>query len=135
MEKQKSLFRVVRELPKSLPTSTSPDAKWGITSILFSISLFLLPLSLSFWAISLSLEGGQIMLPSSLVSWIFAGLAVVSFLAWIGISIIALRLAFHWYRISPSITDTSQQLNDIKTSINNLTDEIRRDRNERNKSK
>ena len=117
MQSDKSLFQIIRELPKAVPTSTSANAKWGLTSILFSLSLFLFPVSLAFWAISISLEGGKIMLPSSLVSWVFAGLAGVSFLAWVGISIFALKLAARWYRLSPTEKDESQQINDAKDAI------------------
>ncbi len=132
MQNHKSFFQIFKELPKAVTSSTSPDARWGITSILFSSSLFLFPLSLSFWAISISIEGGKIMLPSSIISWIFTGLAVVSFLVWILFSIITLRISFYWYQ-SHRKEDKSEQLTKIQNAIQLLTEEVRRDRNERNR--
>lgn len=142
----KKYWGLVRRLPKSIPTAKSAEAKWGVTSILVSLSLFLFPLSLSFWAIWISLEGGKIMLPSSVISWVFAGLAVLSFLAWIAFAVYTLRVILPWYKLSTSV-DTNKPFIDAITKevtdsikpligeVQTLVQEIRQDRDERNANK
>ena len=61
--------RNVGTLVKSIPTATSPDARWGIVGILLGFLMFALPLALYFFE-----KGGILMLPSWVwISWISLG--------------------------------------------------------------
>jgi hypothetical protein len=134
----------IRSLPRELAKVKKSDAQWEITSILVSISTFLFPLSFSFWAMWVSLDGGEIMLPSSVPSVIFASLSALSFVAWIVVTLYAYKVLLRWYRESATKKDDiSQELAELRTeltgSIDNLVtevrsllNEIRQDRNERN---
>jgi hypothetical protein len=156
MDNKTTNWQYLRNLPKALPTSITSESKWGVTSVLASLCLFLFPLSLSFWAIWISLDGGKIMPPSSIPSLVFAILAALSFLSWIGITIYMIRVIFPWYKKSSSVDKADKRLEhidqslvnmeirlvNIETGINSLTNEIRnllleirRDRNERNNDK
>lgn len=105
----KVTWRTVSSIPKGLQGARSVDAKWGVASILLSVSLFLFPLSFAFWAMWVSLDGGRIMLPSNSVSWIFAGLAVVSFVAWIIVTVYMLATILPWYASSAAKVEREQR--------------------------
>jgi len=86
------------------------------------------------------------MLPSSVISWVFAGLAVLSFLAWIAFAVYTLRVILPWYKLSTSV-DTNKPFIDAITKevtdsikpligeVQTLVQEIRQDRDERNANK
>jgi hypothetical protein len=129
-------------------SGNSTSSRWGFFSVLISIDLSLFPLSVSFWAISISLEGGKIMYPSSLLSWLFSALAAISFVFWLGFIIFTILTYRHW-RINPLIDNTQQRFDNVQDDIKNLngnldtkfnnlikeihelTIEIRQDRNAR----
>lgn len=123
----------IRENLISFITTTSRGARWGIFAILVSTSQLLLPLSISFWALSVSFNGGEIMPLTSISSWVFYIIAVISFAGWIGFTIFVFRLGINW-RNDQSKDPLLEKLDSIEKSIESLTNEIRQERNERKKS-
>ena len=79
---------------------------------------------------------------------IFFGLAIFSFIAYIGVGICTLRFAMHFhnhkttdkidnrlYGIDTSIKDLTKQQSQLTNRVNELINEIMQDRNERAKPK
>jgi len=124
----------LRSLPRVLAAVAPPDTKWEITSILVSLSTFLFPLSLSFWAMWVSLDGGRIMLPSTVASTIFASLAALCFIAWIVVTVYTLRVLPRWYKESATTRatkGTSQEVTELRADLSRDIAELRADLNSR----
>lgn len=139
----KNNWSLFTSIPRNVPTGKTPDAKWGATSLGFSLVSFFLAVALAFWAIQISLDGGNIMLPSSVGAWVFFIFALLCFIFASAVGIFTWRTAWRWYVESGEVKDTSQELaelqahidskiNGLATSIDNLVNEIRQERNERN---
>lgn len=148
---QENMFQLLWKLWRGKTVVTRADAVWGIFALSASVMLFLFLLALSFWAISISLDGGKIMSPSSPLSWLFFSFAILSFVLWLISVVFVLRVGNRWYKNHPitdapvklsqeSINDISGRLtesvtNKLESLVNNigtLVSEIRQERNERN---
>lgn len=119
----------IKENIEAIITTTSRGARWGMFAILVSTSQLLLPLSLSFWALSISFNGGKIMPLTSIASWIFYIIAALSFAGWIGFTIFVLRLGINW-RNDQSKDPQQEQLDRIEKGIESLVNQKRRGRDE-----
>jgi len=123
---------------KSIYTATSPDARWGVFAILFSVPWALWAFAFSFYSIY---KWGATMTPT-----IWLGLAI--FFGILGFVILAfsISLGIYWIKhprkdvvggqltdIKEAIDNFEKQLNDKNNAINNLINEIRQERDERNK--
>lgn len=74
---------------KSLPTATSPDARWGLGGIITGFILFAIPLALYFFE-----RGGILMLPS----WAWITFGVVVTLVWIYVAVASTMLFWRWWK-------------------------------------
>ncbi len=120
----KGNHKLLRDLPRILPTVTSPDAMWGITSVGISLTLFLIPMAISFWAMQNSLEGGKIVLPTSIISWVFFILAIMCMIAAFVITIFLSRMMIRWYLKSANSKDMSQEFAELKNALIAKMDEL-----------
>ena len=91
----------------------SKESRWEFTAVTFGLALFLLALPI----------GGTIMW----LQYVFWGLGFLVLL-FVGVLVT-------YYRRHPVEDKTQKTLDDIKKELHNLVKEIRRDRNERGKSK
>ena len=110
----------------------SSSARQGAFSFLASFTLFLFPLAFSLWAISVSLEGGKIMLPTSVGSLIFAGIAVISFFLWIGFAVFTIAMVRYWFK-HPLADKVSDKVDELSGKIDDLINESKSDRGKREK--
>jgi hypothetical protein len=98
---------------------TSPDARWGIFPILISFWISLWAFALSFYQFADSGRGTWMII----LAWLVAILGSAFFL-------LAVSIGIYWYKhphkdVTPDILN---KLTNIESSIDNLTNEIRQDR-------
>lgn len=119
----------VKEKIKLILGITSPDARWGIFAILFAIPLPLWAFAFSFYCLY---RWGGTMNPT-----IWLGLAIAFGVLGFVIFVISMVIGTYWHKHPrEDVTlDILTKVTNIESSIANLTNEIRQDRNERNKSK
>ena len=108
---------------------TSPDARWGIFAILFAVPFSLWAFAFSFYCIY---KWGGVMNPA-----IWLGLAIAFGVLGVAMFILSILLGSYWRKHPRKdiVPDILKKLTNIESSIVNLTNEIRQDRNERNKYK
>ncbi len=58
------------------------------------------------------------MLPSSVSSWVFAGLAVFSFIAWIAVIVYTLKLILPWFEESSRTDSLEKKIIDVLEAQN-----------------
>ena len=111
------------EWVKSLPTASSPDARWGLGGIWVGIILFVPPLAIFFF------DKGGILMPPSWV-WIVAGSIVA--VAWVFVFVVGVTMFWRWWkgkdRQSQAIlTSLDRQI--IREVVKATIGEIRQERN------
>ena len=93
------------------------QSRWGFVSLLFSACLFCIALSISVYAVHLSVVGGGLMLPLSahVLFWVAVGLALLGLIGFIFVFSFAIYLLRHQGQ------DTSNtDINAIKISITSI---------------
>lgn len=95
-----------------------PESRWEFTALVFGTSLFLFSLFPAFWAFSLSPNGGAVMSPFAILAWVFLGLGIGG-LIFVGMLMI-------YFKGTPTIEEDEHALTQIKSSIDALTEEIRK---------
>ena len=119
--------RTVKTFIKSLPTATSPDARWGLMGIVVGFILFAIPLAIYFFD-----KGGVLMWPPCV--WITLGIIVM--IVWV-ITAICCGLTFwRWWKTPKTEKPISAAQLQALIEVNwQLKKEMRRDRNERRRKK
>lgn len=114
--------RDIKSFIRSIPTASTPDARWGMVGVVLGILLFALPLAIYFFE-----KGGILMFPS----WVWNVLGGITIVIWLVTAIGFGIIFWKWWKATDYkdvITAT-----DIQALIKNnqeLIDEIRNDRNE-----
>ncbi len=112
------MCKIRRFVDKRL-SGNSTAARWGIFATTFSIGWAFLAFAHSFYATD---SGGGMML----AAWIFGVVGI-------GLLVFATVVGIYWFT-HPLIDTTPERLGNIESSLKDLIQEIRRDRNEWKKS-
>ncbi len=105
---------------KSIPTATSPDARWGMVGVAVGFLLFIPPLALYFFE-----KGGILML----ASWVWITFGIVVSIVWVCTLICSIIIFWKWWKSIPNPI-TANQIVELMEEIRILIGEIRWDRNE-----
>ena len=117
--------RNLKLLFKSLPTATSPDARWGMAGLVAGFVLFAIPLALYFFE-----KGGVLML----LSWVWITLGIIVSIIWLAAAFVFFRVFWGWWKTTNNTKAiTATQIIELIEANLQLINEIRQERDERNK--
>lgn len=109
---------------RSIPTASSPDARWGMVGLVAGFLLFALPLAIHFFE-----KGGILMLPD----WVWIGLGILTMIVWLLAAIAGGVIFCKWWRNpKPETVITAIDIRNLTEANWQLINEIRQERNDRN---